>query len=88
MVHRKHLLLPHAEQLTDPTAREHMQRLIHYHALHDRDVHKSTPRPARAPHLDPQASKTPPQRPEAHFSPKKPPGTAQPGRAQPGPTIR
>ena len=39
MVHRKHLLLTHAEQLTDPTAREHMQRLIHYHAVHDPDVH-------------------------------------------------
>ena len=39
MVHRNHLLLTHAEQLTDPTAREHMQRLIHYHAVHDPDVH-------------------------------------------------
>ena len=39
MVHRKHLLLTHAEQLTDPTDREHMQRLIHYHAVHDPDVH-------------------------------------------------
>ena len=39
MVHRKHLLLTHAEQLTDPTAREHMQRLIHYHAVHDPDLH-------------------------------------------------
>ena len=38
-VHRKHLLLTQAEQLTDPTAREHMQRLIHYHAVHDPDVH-------------------------------------------------
>ena len=39
MVHRKHLLLTHREQLTDPTAREHMQRLIHYHAMHDPEVH-------------------------------------------------
>ena len=39
IVHRKHLLLTHTEQLTDPTAREHMQRLIHYHAVHDPDVH-------------------------------------------------
>ena len=39
MVHRKHLLLTHAEQLTDPTAREHMQRHIDYHAVHDPDVH-------------------------------------------------
>ena len=39
MVHRKHLLLTHAEQLTDPTAREHIQRLIHYHAVHNRDLH-------------------------------------------------
>ena len=38
MVHRKHLLLTHAEQLTNETAREHMQRLIHYHAVHDPDV--------------------------------------------------
>ena len=48
--------------------------------------------PLRAPHTPPnlhqQASKTPPQRPEAHLSPKKPPGTSQRGRAQPGPTIR
>ena len=88
MVDRKHLLLTHAEQLTDPTAREHMQRPIHYHAVHDPDVRQPTPRPARALHLHPQASKTPPQRPEAHLSPKKPPGTAQPGQAKPGPTIR
>ena len=39
MVHRKHPLLTHTEQLTDPTAREHMQRLIHYHAVHDPEVH-------------------------------------------------
>ena len=38
MVHPKHLLLTHAEQLTDPTAREHMQCLINYHAVHDSDV--------------------------------------------------
>ena len=88
MVHRKHLLLTHAEQLTDPTTREHMQRLIHYHAVHDPDVHQPTPRPANAPHLHPQASKTPPKHPKAHLSPKKPSGTAQPGQAQPGPTIR
>ena len=39
IIHRKHLLLTHAEQLTDPTTREHMQRLINYHAVHDPDVH-------------------------------------------------
>ena len=48
--------------------------------------------PLRTPHAPPyphpQASKTPSQRLEAHLSPKKPPGTAQPGRARPGPTIR
>ena len=38
-LHRKHLLLTHIEQLIDPTTREHMQRLIHYHAVHDPDVH-------------------------------------------------
>ena len=38
MVHRKHLLLTHTEQLTEPTANEHMQRLIHYHAVYDPDV--------------------------------------------------
>ena len=38
-VHRKHLLLTHTEQLTDPGAREPMQRIIHYHAVHDPDVH-------------------------------------------------
>ena len=88
MVHGKHLLLTHAEQLTDPIARESMQRLIHYHAVHDPDVHSPTPYPAHAPHLHPEASKTPPKRPKVHLSPKKPPSTVQPGRAQPGPTIR
>ena len=39
MVHRKHLLLTNTEQLTQPTAREQMQRLIHYHAMHDPEVH-------------------------------------------------
>ena len=39
LVHRKRLLLTHTEQLTDPTAREHMLRLIHYHAVHDPEVH-------------------------------------------------
>ena len=39
MVHRKLLLLTHTEQLTNPTAREHMLRLIHYHAVHDTEVH-------------------------------------------------
>ena len=39
MVHRKHLLLTQAEQLTDPTTWERMQPLIHYHAVHDQDVH-------------------------------------------------
>ena len=39
MAHRKHLLLTHTEQPTDPTAREHMQRPIHYHAVHDPEVH-------------------------------------------------
>ena len=37
MAHRKRLLLTH--KLTNPTAREHMHRLIHYHAIHDPDVH-------------------------------------------------
>ena len=39
MVHRKHILLTHAEQLTDPIAREHLLRLIHYHAVHHVEVH-------------------------------------------------
>ena len=39
MAHRKHLLLTHTEQLTNPTARENMLRLIHYHAMHDPEVH-------------------------------------------------
>ena len=39
MVHPTHLLLTHMEQLTDPTAREHMLRLIHYHAVHEPEVH-------------------------------------------------
>ena len=39
MVHRKHLLLTHTEHFTDPTTREHMQHLIHYHAVHDPEIH-------------------------------------------------
>ena len=39
MVHRKHLLLTQTEQLTDPTASEHMLRLLHYDAVHDPEVH-------------------------------------------------
>ena len=39
MVHRKRLLLTHTEQLTDSIDREHMRRLIHYHAVHDLEVH-------------------------------------------------
>ena len=39
MVHRKRLLLTHTEQFTDPTAREHMLRLIHYHVVPDPEVH-------------------------------------------------
>ena len=39
MLHCKHLLLTHTEQLIDPTAREHMQRLIHYYAVHDQEAH-------------------------------------------------
>ena len=39
MVHRKRLMLTHTEQLPDPTAREHMLCLIHYHAVHDPEVH-------------------------------------------------
>ena len=54
MVHRKHLLLTHTEQLTDPTASEHMQRLIHYHWCM---TQKST-NPLRAP-------RTPPPSPSA-----------------------
>ena len=37
--HRKRLLLAHTEQLTDPSATEHMLGLIQYHAVHDPDVH-------------------------------------------------
>ena len=37
-VHRKPLLLTHTEQLTDPTTREHMLRLFHYHAVHEPEV--------------------------------------------------
>ena len=39
MVHRKRLMLTHMEQLADPTAREHMLPPIHYHAVHDPEVH-------------------------------------------------
>ena len=39
MVQRKHSLLTHTEQLTDPDASDHMLPLIHYHALHDPEVH-------------------------------------------------
>ena len=39
MAHRKHLMLAQTEQLTDPTARGHMPRLILYHAVHWPEVH-------------------------------------------------
>ena len=39
MVHRNRLLFIHTEKLADPTARERMLRLIHYHAVHDPEVH-------------------------------------------------
>ena len=39
MVHHKHLLQTHTEQLTGSTAREHMLRPIHYHAVHESEVH-------------------------------------------------
>ena len=39
MAHRKRILLTYAEQLTNPTAQEHMLRLIHYHTVHDPDIH-------------------------------------------------
>ena len=39
MAHCIRLLLAHGEQLGNPTARDHMLRLIHYHALHDPEVH-------------------------------------------------
>ena len=61
MVQRKYLLLTHTKQLTDPNAREHMLHLILWHAMHDPEVHKPAPRPTHAPHLCPQASKTPPE---------------------------
>ena len=38
MAHRKRLMLANTERLTDPTASEHMRRLIHYHAVHDPEV--------------------------------------------------
>ena len=39
MVHRKHLLLTHTEQVMNPTTSEQMHCLIHYHAVHDPQVH-------------------------------------------------
>ena len=39
MAHRKRLMLANTERLADPTAREHMLCLIHYHAVHDPEVH-------------------------------------------------
>ena len=39
MIHRKRLLLTHREQLADPTTREHMLRLMQYHAVHDPEHH-------------------------------------------------
>ena len=38
MVHRERLLLTQMVQLADLTAREHMLRLIHYHAVHEPEV--------------------------------------------------
>ena len=55
IVHRKHPLLTHTEQLTDPTARGHMLCLIHYHAVHGPEVPQPAPHPTHAPHFCPQA---------------------------------
>ena len=38
MVHRRRLLLTHTEQLTNPTDRDHIIRLINYHAVHDPEI--------------------------------------------------
>ena len=39
MAHCIRLLLAHGKQLGDPTARDHMLHLPHYHAVHDPEVH-------------------------------------------------
>ena len=39
MAHRKRLLLTHTERLTNPNAIAHMLRLIHFHPVHNPDVH-------------------------------------------------
>ena len=63
MAHRKRILLAHTEQVTDPTSRGHMMRLIYYQAVHDPAVHQPTQQLTHAHHLRPQAFKTPPERP-------------------------
>ena len=39
MVHRKRLMLTHTEQLAGSNARERMLHFIHYHTVHDPEVH-------------------------------------------------
>ena len=46
MADRKRLMCAQTEQFMDPTAKEHMLHLIHYHAVHDPDVHSATQSPA------------------------------------------
>ena len=75
MVHRKHLLLTHTEKLTNPTTREHMQRLIHYHAVHDPDATD----PLRTPHMPPISIR----RPQRHHQ-STPEHTSHP-RSHPAP---
>ena len=82
MVHRKHLLLTHAEQLTDRTAREHMQHLIR--------MTQTSANPLRAPHAPPISIRRPPR--HHHSAPKPishprshpaPPRPAEPNQGQP-----
>ena len=76
MVHCKNLLLTHTEQIFDLTTREHMLRLIHYHAVHHPEVQEPAPQPTQAPHLRPQASKTPPEHPRRPATARPPPVTS------------
>ena len=56
MAHRKRLMLTHTERLTDSTAREHMLRLIHYHAVTKRFTNL-----LNAPHTAPTSVHRPPR---------------------------
>ena len=86
MVHRKHLLLTHADKLTDPPP----GNTCSVSSITMPCMTQTSTNPLRAPHraprLHPQVSKAPPQRPETRLAPRShpaPPSPAEPSQGQP-----